>query len=88
MERLQEGASEKVVDAKRTQKDSIYRNMGVVNAYAWKGYNWSGPHGETGLFQILRVSSMGYNVYHREVLFKVTYRLIYISAYCIPDYER
>ena len=28
-----------VTDSKRTQDVSQYKNMGVVNSFAWKGYN-------------------------------------------------
>ncbi|KAK2144154.1 hypothetical protein LSH36_781g01051 [Paralvinella palmiformis] len=39
LKRLTEGAAQKAADAKRTQKDSIYKDMGVLNAYVWRGYN-------------------------------------------------
>ena len=37
--RLTENAGDKAPDTKRTQKHSIYRDMGSVNSFAWKGYN-------------------------------------------------
>jgi hypothetical protein len=39
LKRLTDNSAEKAVDCKRTQKDSIYKDMGVVNAYIWRGYN-------------------------------------------------
>ena len=39
LKRLTKDSSKKAADQKRTQKDSIYKSMGVVNSYAWKGYN-------------------------------------------------
>jgi len=37
--RLTENGGDKAPDTKRTQKDSIYKEMGPVNSFAWKGYN-------------------------------------------------
>lgn len=39
IKRLTDKAPEKVSDPKRTQRDSMYKEMGVVNSFAWKGYN-------------------------------------------------
>ena len=39
LKRLTKNSSKKAADQKRSQKDSIYKSMGVVNSYAWKGYN-------------------------------------------------
>ncbi|XP_067939854.1 uncharacterized protein [Watersipora subatra] len=37
--RLTEDGGKKAPDTNRTQRNSIYREMGPVNSYAWKGYN-------------------------------------------------
>ncbi|KAF6038690.1 hypothetical protein EB796_003019 [Bugula neritina] len=37
--RLMQNSLEKTPDTNRTQQNSIYREMGPVNSYAWKGYN-------------------------------------------------
>lgn len=39
--RLMQNSLEKTPDTNRTQQNSIYREMGPVNSYAWKGYNWA-----------------------------------------------
>ena len=39
IERLTKNSGEKVPDSNRTQKASIYAEMGVLNAFVWKGYN-------------------------------------------------
>ncbi|KAI0220636.1 hypothetical protein LSAT2_012410 [Lamellibrachia satsuma] len=39
VERLCSAEKIGVPDSRRTQKDSIYRDMGALNSYAWKGYN-------------------------------------------------
>jgi len=39
VERLRSAEKIGVPDSRRTQKDSIYRDMGALNSYAWKGYN-------------------------------------------------
>lgn len=39
MDRLTKNTVDKTPDNKRTQKHSIYQGMGVVNSFAWKGYN-------------------------------------------------
>jgi len=39
LDRLTQKTEEKTPDTKRTQKHSIYNKMGVVNSFAWKGYN-------------------------------------------------
>jgi len=36
--RLTKGAADKATDAKRISSGRLI-NMGVVNSYAWKGYN-------------------------------------------------
>ena len=41
LKRLTKDSSKEVTDSKRTQRDSTYREMGVVNSFAWKGYNWT-----------------------------------------------
>lgn len=39
LDRLTQGSSDKPPDRCRTQNASIYRNLGVLNSYAWKGYS-------------------------------------------------
>ncbi|KAL8560937.1 hypothetical protein ACOMHN_019921 [Nucella lapillus] len=39
MERLTAVEKEKIPDRDRRVNSSIYRDMGVVSSYAWKGYN-------------------------------------------------
>ncbi|KAK7115832.1 uncharacterized protein [Littorina saxatilis] len=39
MERLTVADKEKIPDSDRRVNSSMYREMGVVSSYAWKGYN-------------------------------------------------
>lgn len=39
LERLTRVEKEKIPDSDRRVNSSIYRDMGVVSSYAWKGYN-------------------------------------------------
>ncbi|XP_076465275.1 uncharacterized protein LOC143297020 [Babylonia areolata] len=39
MERLTTVEKEKIPDSDRRVNSSIYKDMGVVSSYAWKGYN-------------------------------------------------
>ncbi|XP_074651299.1 uncharacterized protein LOC141906047 [Tubulanus polymorphus] len=39
VDRLSKADKNNSVDSNRTQANSIYKNMGVVNSFAWKGYN-------------------------------------------------
>ena len=39
MKRLTKDAESGVTDSNRTQKNSIYKDIGILNSFAWKGYN-------------------------------------------------
>ncbi|XP_072037909.1 uncharacterized protein [Amphiura filiformis] len=39
IERLTLGASEKSSDAKRVAEEGPLKDMGILNSFAWKGYN-------------------------------------------------
>ena len=39
LDRLTKDSGIKTPDIKRTQTHSSYKEMGIVNSFAWKGYN-------------------------------------------------
>ena len=39
IDRLTKNSDQRVPDSKRTQKDSMYATMGILNSFTWRGYN-------------------------------------------------